>query len=230
MPCGLLEGRQTLFDEPELSDWMTRAWTFQEYLLSRKCLIFTRYEAFFQCTKEEYREAYDLFHLSASTPGPARPHPGPPRFFNHQNTLRSSFLSQRKLEYADWAQLVHLFSARQLTYRGDRLDAFQAVIARFADDNSVAGQAFAESGIPLRFMYPFLTWDTTYSTNEYSTRICEDARKSRTSLSWPWAGWSGVIDVQNSYPTMPGRLAFEVLDENNIVGCPTNSDDKFWPE
>lgn len=39
------------------SKWNTRAWTYQEGLLSRKRLVFTKYEVYFQCMNMDCRES-----------------------------------------------------------------------------------------------------------------------------------------------------------------------------
>lgn len=42
----------------ERPSWATRAWTYQELKLSRRCLIFTQHEVFWQCQTLRNRESY----------------------------------------------------------------------------------------------------------------------------------------------------------------------------
>jgi len=42
------------------STWFTRGWTFQEYLLSKRLLIFTEHQTYFMCRSGQWREDFDL--------------------------------------------------------------------------------------------------------------------------------------------------------------------------
>ncbi|KAN0094122.1 HET domain containing protein [Hyaloscypha variabilis] len=57
---------QPLYANPEYyTTWNTRAWTFQEYILSIRCLIFLNHEVYWRCPDTEWHEETDFEDSSA---------------------------------------------------------------------------------------------------------------------------------------------------------------------
>ncbi|TVY55085.1 hypothetical protein LCER1_G002847 [Lachnellula cervina] len=111
----------------DTSQWNTRAWTFQERLISRRILHFTNKALFFECHTSDISEN-DKSHLATTMPT------NPSRFDREIGTLERLpdplLVDKRKL-FDTYYNLVTQYSRRLLSYQDDREDAFSAVIARF---------------------------------------------------------------------------------------------------
>ncbi|KAF3074217.1 hypothetical protein CFAM422_003781 [Trichoderma lentiforme] len=181
------------------SQWWTRGWTFQEGLLSRRRLIFTEYQMFFECNTTSWMEASGgIEHVSMpreidwpkcrASPSLFRYLlPGPP---NWRMSMNAELRLQHR--YTDWFTAVMLYTNRNLSFDTDSLDAFTG-IARLMQRASppifhISGLPIVISpeneGAPLFDMYLFasLCW---YHSGRSTTR-------RRLCLpSWTWAGWAG---------------------------------------
>ncbi|KAH7399173.1 heterokaryon incompatibility protein-domain-containing protein [Phaeosphaeria sp. MPI-PUGE-AT-0046c] len=159
-------------------EWYSRAWTFQEYLLSPRTIFYGRENSKWECREvfadELLGTAYNFAfrsigksHLSISPP--PRMHTNPAWVPAHLNA---------------WRDLVQNYRARRLTVPSDRIMAFAGVAEAFSLTHGltyVAG-AWAES-----LTYCML-WRSDYPTN-----FCTDQSKeqycSRTTPpvpSWSW--------------------------------------------
>jgi hypothetical protein len=56
----LMTGQPLYEDMMNVSVWNTRGWTFQEKLLSRRCLIFTTEQTYFACKSEIWCEGVQM--------------------------------------------------------------------------------------------------------------------------------------------------------------------------
>jgi Heterokaryon incompatibility protein (HET) len=182
------------------STWITRGWTYQEAILSRRCLFFTDVQVYFVCKSMTCRESIEgpisgslPLKLDETTLGPlqlgkstlgtdvfsiAGPTPSDPfsRFMNH----------------------VSQYSSRRLTYETDALDAFRGSLAR--------QEYCTYYGVPICFDYDRLTeddfnacdlgfarglcWTPSY---ELSPQVSTPLRRREGFPSWSWVGWSGEI-------------------------------------
>ena len=100
--------------EEEKAPWHTRAWTFQERLLSRRCLIFHQQTVKWECKSTIAYETKDKI-------------PNRIRF--------PDWIGLSLLPYPDTRQYQHLvqnYSEKQLTFSHDVLHAFSAVINAFS--------------------------------------------------------------------------------------------------
>ncbi|KAI3398376.1 hypothetical protein diail_9468 [Diaporthe ilicicola] len=97
------------------SEWSKRAWTFQEQILSRRCLIFAEGRAYFQCRFARISE--DIWTDSRGN-GWSQ---------NRTNSLLQSpkLLSSRPIWF--YMEFVRLYTSRCLTKSKDILDAFEGI-------------------------------------------------------------------------------------------------------
>ena len=155
------------------STWDSRAWTFQERLLSTRCAIFTDAGLVWQCSTTTWREDITspldptLWSLDSV---------GSPLQALTGNPLRS------------YRSCVHIFSSRKLTFLGDKLEAFNglgAVLGRKLDSKLVFG-------LPSRYF----DWALLWEAGDVGERIVMDKHSSRKAClpSWSWCGWDHQVD------------------------------------
>ena len=221
----LLPARQDGPNVIKRSIWDTRAWTYQEHLLSTRSLFFTQSEANLSTEtgsiiSEKHRiEPLDrdgsVVEVAASA-GVQDPRTALLLALHHGETL----------SWRHYAQSVVDYTSRRLTSPGDRLAAFLGMYSRFCapDNTSVAQEAC--SGLPPQWFYQCLMWKADYRSLQESehARVRFDATQSRFLPSWSWVGWTGRIDLREevSRERYEG-LSVQVIDDRNIVcDCFTN--------
>jgi Heterokaryon incompatibility protein (HET) len=101
--------------------WMKRGWTYQEAMLSRRCLIFTDVQAYLICRVSTCCEAV-VKHPDFFASGDELPL----TLFRPRTILNNDTLD----ELGHLANHIEQYSRRELTYEGDRLNAFRGMLAR----------------------------------------------------------------------------------------------------
>ncbi|KAF4986487.1 hypothetical protein FDECE_15929 [Fusarium decemcellulare] len=159
----------------EASQWNKRAWTFQERLLSRRCLIFTAGRVYFQCRSATMSE--DIF-----TDRDGRGW--------SLDLLRSplQMLSQLKLR-ALWfyTRCVSLYTQRELSEPFDILSAFSGM-CKLMEYTMHAPFSF---GLPTSHFDFALLWQP----NGRASRLLKPKRSDEPKYSgmkfpsWSWCGW-----------------------------------------
>ncbi|KAK8172595.1 heterokaryon incompatibility protein-domain-containing protein [Phyllosticta citrichinensis] len=151
------------------SAWNKRAWTFQERLLSHRCLIFTQGRVFFQCRRATFSE--DIVTSPQASAISAW----------SLDLVRSPLVLLSKLkERPFWFYMncVQLFSGRRLTKSTDVLAAFNGV------SNLIEG---AMTG-PLAFGLPTSHFDLALL---WTPKQALKRRIGGDFPSWSWCGWEG---------------------------------------
>ena len=165
--------------------WSNRGWTFQEGLLSTRCLIFTANQVFWKCMSEFCCEsiAEALDHQRQWVGGLKNS-----EIFASNNLVRgraSDFFIGTNCHYFE---LVQAFSQRRLTFDNDRLDAF-AGLAKAIERRGGSGLFW---GLPEDIFDHGLLWIPTTI----------DSLKSRNRYfpTWSWASWPGAVTFPNYVP------------------------------
>lgn len=126
----------TSTNRPDSSRWMTRAWTYQEQLLSKRLLYFTETQVYFQCSCSVFCEdsigegnpvsAY-IFPGSNSWKMGA-PYPSTTACFGSFHLKRTQY---EHLEDAinDYTNHVERYAARNMSVKSDVLLAFKGIKA-----------------------------------------------------------------------------------------------------
>ncbi|CAN9417017.1 unnamed protein product [Alternaria alternata] len=200
----------TLFWDPidpheviSLSHWSTRGWTFQEALLSRRRLVFTEDQMYFQCNTmncfESNHCALDKLHVKnrsktiesvrAGIFGNSK-HQNPGKLVRDEESLNESF--------GRYLSNVEDYTSRKLSFDEDSLNAFQGVIRQFSQEkyaiNHVWGLAYpSDCKESLDLFVHSLTW-------MHRTK----ARRRNLFPSWTWAGWEGKIIYESCSGTKTG--------------------------
>ncbi|KAH7071132.1 heterokaryon incompatibility protein-domain-containing protein, partial [Paraphoma chrysanthemicola] len=175
-----IKGEPLVWRGPELSDMMEyspyeqRAWTFQERLISRRCLYLSQHQAYFQCITD-----YDceIYHDSAFWEHNYKRGRALPVLYNPLNTTNV-------WSYAIYVyiHLTEAYTPRQLSSQTDALNAVQGVLG-------VLGQVCQTEfiyALPENIFDLALLWA--------SARHCHIKRRKGVNFpSWSWLGWIGPI-------------------------------------
>jgi hypothetical protein len=179
--------------------WNSRAWTYQEFWLSKRLLIFTPHQVFFVCASEPVNEDsihYDLNFrtwyfsdteriASARTVDPGFPDFPWRKYGNHKPNNRG-FLSERVTKnlagHQAYKTLVRDYTRRGMTHEGDVLYAVFGVlrsVAPFKDDVHLCG-------LPESILDWALLWQPLGPLHRRSAAMHQFP-------SWSWVGWVGSM-------------------------------------
>ena len=170
-PIKVLVGRKK---EDYKKPWHTRGWTFQERVISPRCLLFQDGSVFWSCRRSKWLE-----ELAAEPEGVPKD-----RCSQTANSTRSDY----ELKNDPWPnvpqywQLVETYTQRHLTFETDALPAFSAII----DDQSRTFPGGFLWGMPVFYFDLSLLWQSS------------GPLERRPSFpSWSWLGWKGQIDQRH---------------------------------
>lgn len=212
----------------EQTTWNTRGWTYQEYMLSTKCLVFTEHEVFFSALGTFERESYVLKRRQS-----------PLDILKKQKRRTGKMLSTRDalsradnlhhLQFTHYRKAVQEYTRRSLRHSGDRLDAFSGFLNSFANRATFQSQEQALCGLLQAHKGSFgrcLHWQPVARSSNHCVRIRHNAAKTQGLPSWSWVGWLGEVEVQDV--RSPCFLYPRALDRANIkvVNPP---DQAQWP-
>ncbi|KFY24758.1 hypothetical protein V491_02032 [Pseudogymnoascus sp. VKM F-3775] len=193
------------------SRWESRAWTFQERILSRRLLYFTEAQTYFQCRLCVcYEDIYG----------------------EHSKSSRTSSGAVNPLDREVWATdaayspafniyegLVKSYCGRQLSYQSDILSAFSGIMSALQERH---GWKFT-SALPEQIFGLALLWrPMTSSRPRFRCKLDEAGSSFDKFPSWCWSAWEGDIYWDpwrtNSYAANDIRFKtevenFEVKDE-----------------
>lgn len=205
------------------SKWSTRGWTFQEAALSRRRLVFTDDQVYFECNAmnchESLKSNLDILHVKDNS-----------RFldilqvgiFGRTEKQKYGHFDESTLKSADnlvrYMGMVEQYTARTLTYDTDSLNAFTGIIRKFETSPKSLGQISQIWGVPFcdngldnqkanDSFLDGLAW-------HHKASVCEDGGRPRRRPgfpSWSWVGWAGEIQYEKrSSSGSPRHLHSEV--------------------
>ena len=167
-------------EEPlEESTYESRAWTFQERLLSNRCLIMTDLEAFLCCPSLLFSELYGSLPEACKRFHPLR----------QLTPTRAEYDSQRDM--VSYRDLVVDFTSRHLTYEGDILRAFAGISAFLESKMRRGGMLF---GLPTPDLALALSWTPRGPATRRNSCTSPYGPGDLALPSWTWAGWTGRKD------------------------------------
>jgi hypothetical protein len=169
-----------------LTNWSTRGWTYQEAFLSPRCLVFTRYQAYFQCKSdvcsEDSRSHGPPSIKDASTIGNALCHLPD---FDALPKIRCGFY-----QYID---SIEAFSRRRLTEEADALWAFAGITKAFQAQFPMG----FTWGLPIENLDAALLWHPSRflgGLREGLHTAIVDSQAIRLPFpSWSWTSWRGGV-------------------------------------
>lgn len=110
-------------NEINKSAWATRGWTFQEQLLSARCLFVASHGMMFRCRAGSVSEP-GKFNLDATTTDSFLP-------IQIEGVLESSEWNTMSIVRNKWLLLMGKYAGRKLTHESDRLTAISGVASKF---------------------------------------------------------------------------------------------------
>lgn len=158
----------------------TRAWTFQERLLSNRSIMFSNEQVYFQCKKEllcEDRYGRDHSDSALFTLEKAR---------NWSSANRSRAKMYSPLEEFRWYQeIISEYTAKRMGYPSDIINAFTGVQMQLG---KMFQWTFRE-GLPEPLLHLALLWTPLESTERRPTGFDHP--------SWSWTGWVGRVHYKD---------------------------------
>lgn len=228
--CTILStGPDPMFFTKDKSKWWTRGWTLQEGLLSRRRLVFTEYQAAFECNTRNWMESIGGVEFLDR---------GRPIDWNAGRSLFRHFLPEQNMHqphtlrpgetkiantYTKWFWVANQYTSRDLTYETDSLRAFAGMMALMSQ---LDPPALSISGLPYvvsrtdealqhveRHIFLILCWHHTKDASP---------RRRPTFPSWTWAGWAGrarwmVLPFRHNRACIPMLRSVSLGFENGRV-------------
>ena len=145
------------------SQWDSRAWTFQERMLSRRCLLFVNGRIYYQCRRTTFCEDIDI----------------PPTGWSLDSIDMPTRIFKERA-FVQYTSAVELYSRRELTNPDDILNAFEGVeqvLEKRLNSSIFMGVLETE-------MDASLIWESSKKLKK---------RKPHLFPSWSWCGWLGEI-------------------------------------
>ncbi|KAI1768407.1 heterokaryon incompatibility protein-domain-containing protein [Hypoxylon sp. FL1150] len=182
--------------------WSTRGWTYQERLLSRRCLFSLPDGAVsFQCAKAVWGEDY-----RAETPQLARCVPMMDVSLNrswmdpgNMKERGSATVRTRQTPYLhEYSRLVEEYTGRNMTFASDRLLGTNGVLDVLQRE---FGLCFIQ-GLPEAIIHMALLWQPRNKLK----RVPKDEHTNLPLFpSWSWGGWIGPVgyDDWNEFNSLP---------------------------
>ncbi|KAK1988988.1 heterokaryon incompatibility protein-domain-containing protein [Colletotrichum cereale] len=194
------------------SRWWKRGWTFQEGLISRRRITFTRTQAFFECNTASWTEALGgvefvkdrqsldwtkwkngTFLLSHYMGQPESQAATEATWHGGNELLETPAVDSRiTRSLVDFFRLVQQYTTRNLTYDSDSLNAITGMLRILARRKP---SVLHLSGLPYLSLpeqvVPIHTQLFTALSWYHKSGMV--ARRRPDFPSWTWAGWAGAI-------------------------------------
>jgi hypothetical protein len=167
------------------SNWVTRAWTMQEKILSKKLLIFTDQQIYWSCSNAVWLEEVvleDVFNINFQH-NPVKTGPEDVGF---------SSIARSQDTYKLYDSLVNAYRERQLTFKSDILNAFSGLCQALS---AIANESF-HWGLPVSCFDVSLCWNLRGGgTRNHALCDPDGVNPLAPSVpfpSWSWAAWHGT--------------------------------------
>jgi len=175
------------------SKWATRGWTYQEVIFSRKRLVFTDRQVFFECNTGHCPESLQVIVPSNN-------------MLDEEPLMCKDgafFYKTPEAHPLSIMLYVSNFSKRELTFPEDRLNAI-AGIFRVAEESE--NPVYQIKGVPLLppdWLPPYIR-EFDYVMIQPTPKECflvgltwyhsaPDRETAGNQASWTWAGWNGQV-------------------------------------
>lgn len=167
--------------------WNNLGWTAQEYILSRRNIIFTDQQAYFNCCLGNFSEDYHMVKLQ-KPPIQANvasvPLNNHPLYSKKPNNISKNYLWLTRGDHSSrYDHLVRDFTTRQLTNESDVLKAISGLLSMLA----ISDREQYLCSLPVTCLDWALLWQP-----DGRLRRREPSAESNFP-SWSWIGWIGPV-------------------------------------
>lgn len=182
------------------STWATRAWTYQEAVISRRCLFFTDHQVYFSCIAMDCCESLSLpIHKSKVQLERARE-----KFRTDLFDIDKKSSKANRIGLWEFFDSLQQYKSRALTYDIDSLNAFRGVLSRskyltiwgipIALDQPVNDNKDFAIGFTRGLWWENPGWPYDYERELRVGTLQYPSFRRRVGFpSWSWAGWDGPI-------------------------------------
>jgi hypothetical protein len=172
------------------SKWHSRAWTFQEYLLSKRYLIFMPEQVYFVCHKASFAEDY-IDHICVKQAVVKEQSLAPCCDLTILDNEADGKDSHRPLHFINsYADLVTSYTKREMSFDVDAVNAARGLLHLLRREHGIPFLC----GLPIPHLNGyFLTWAPVGSSVRRKPSVAGGDRFP----SWTWAGWQG----EATYPS-----------------------------
>ncbi|KAM7190115.1 HET domain containing protein [Naviculisporaceae sp. PSN 640] len=191
--------------EKDASVWDSRAWTFQESLLSRRKLCFTGTQMYFQCQRLGIMECFDFepdtLNVEMQINPALQDDVGRDGLVRLRGGVETDNAERKKwgdkVKEPDWflhgfLGLIEIYTSRKMTHASDSLNALLGILSAWEKNLLPKGHTFSW-GLPLATAPQFLGWMHDRSVGK--------APKRRADFpSWSWCGWEGEVVMEDHLP------------------------------
>lgn len=176
-------------DATDQSHWSTRGWTFQEMFLSRRRLVFTDDEIYFECRAMRCFESLD-YPIDAVDGYAETKFRGWDIGMSHRTEVPI---------YDTYLSAVSDYTARDLRFDTDSLNAFRGLLQEFSQHQNPLSNVWGLC-YPLHVIDPesYFGYSLTWIHKENGKR----PRRRSGFPSWTWAGWAGQAEYNSGVPNL----------------------------
>lgn len=193
--------------------WDERAWTLQEFVLSRRCLMFSDCHVSLLCQEE-------LFHDTLPASCPDNLHIWSDETESKlDNTYWWDTVFDIKLNGIEWDfkvfdGFIAIFSGRHIRYQSEILNASKGC---FNHITQRTGMTFT-FGLPVGDLIRALLWKAKNSVCLIRRSWCDDESLVPKSFpSWSWAGWQGAAECDYWIGDMAGYIDQKETEGINVL-------------
>lgn len=175
------------------SKWSTRGWTYQEGLLSRRRLVFTDQQVYFQCNKyepgpmgmpDDYYGCSEAMSLSSASIDPCNILEDDDGFFEFE------------LDHFEIWPRINEYTQRSLSRQEDIMNAMLGIFEKYAERKSMCLTFRHIFGIPISYMdglenHEADSWQGSFLLN-LAWELPTPSKRRKGFPSWSWVGWEGT--------------------------------------
>lgn len=187
--------------------WDQRAWTLQEFVLSRRCLIFSSYHVSMKCQEEFF---HDILPVNTSVNRLQIK-------LDEENWWENVYaidLNESVWDFKVFDGLISIYSGRHLRYQSDILRACQGTLNQITQKTAMV----FTFGMPVKDLHRALLWKAHNAVClERRKWYDEDSRAWKSFPSWTWAGWQGRTECDYWIGDMAGYIDQDPSDGIKIL-------------